>query len=79
MWEVECMREGGEVVSVDHWNVGSLDDIIKQQRVSDYRIYFQVPISQPNISLSTPALTHHTHSHTHTLTHHTVAGFICRL
>ena len=30
MWEVECMREGGEgreVVSVDHWNVGSLDGL----------------------------------------------------
>ena len=64
-------------------NVGSLDGIIKQQRVSDYRIHFQVPISQPNISLSTPALTH-THTHTHTshtlaLTHSQGSYAVCNL
>ena len=56
-------------------NVVSLDGIIKQQRVSDYRIHFQVPISQPNISLSTHTLTHHTHSHiTHTQGSHAVCN-----
>ena len=69
-WLREC-GEGREVVSVDHWNVESLDGIIKQQRVRDYRIHFQV-----HIYITFQYLTFHTYcthtSHTHTLTHHTL-------
>ena len=47
-------------------NVGSLDGIIKQQRVSDYRIHFQ------SSHITAQYLTFHTCTHTsHTLTHHT--------
>ena len=52
-------------------NVGSLDGIIKQQRVSDYRIHFQSShITAQYLTFHTCTHTSHTLTHSHTHTSH---------